>query len=83
MQLCTYYYNNLPNANLRIYTNANQTLPLGANYSQNYISNDSIYTCIQWTPSSSDTGIYFYTLCLKTQHVKEQNLLSHKIISRF
>lgn len=56
MNMCTKYYSS-SNAELQHESNISTILP-NANYTSSNISGDSILTCLQWTPTLADTGMY-------------------------
>lgn len=59
MKLSHKHFSNQSNAKLRMESNVLATLPSGASYSLVQNTSDSIYSTLQWTPTSADTGIYF------------------------
>lgn len=57
MNLCSKYYSS-PGAVLKHESNI-PTLLNGASYSANYVGGfDTVLTCLQWTPTLADTGVY-------------------------
>lgn len=58
MNLCSKYYSS-PGAALKHQSNLSAALLNNASYSVNTIGNgDSLLTCLQWTPTLADTGVY-------------------------
>lgn len=64
---CYYAYGGSDTAQISLWSNASTIIP-NATVTQNYVSatgNDSIQFCINWSPSLSDTGVYYMLLAVQ------------------